>query len=597
VNIKLYFNGLNNWVNPCSKDYKNAVKNFNEFGSLGKVITVAVSIFCGLAFVVGGFAAFRGIVSWLYPGNNSEADKVDGTIENKQYFLPFHPAERSTGFDHISTLPDEILLKIIGYLDEGSLCNIDVASQRLLNISIEAWECLVKKRIGSTVATQLKQSRHSWKEVIVDLNRPIVASFNTLSFLSVPDNSWGDKPELKILFNHIRENDNVALEKALVHIKAIGKLKELNSRHFENSTLEIAAICGHVENVRLLIKYGAQDALYGQHFCSEDGVGGMSALFYAASFGMVEMTKFLLKNGAKPNLNLELNGFNYPFISTLIRRIQSESANILECLLSLINAWKGKVGHETVCQHKDAKIAFEIAIEKGYANVANLLFALGIRIDLSEDLINRSVYQAIIKKNLEMIKFLHVKGLVDLRNLKSISDKTLLHIAFALNAHEILQYLIAEVKIPVDVCNSKGETYSVSGKKELECNIRRAIAHELETFAGFFDKISCLRIESLEECLKQRVDLNVPINDKGQTLLHLAVKKILAHRRNEENGTIISQLLKSGANPYIKDKKGRTPLQNALKVISEAKEDEGGFYNHQDKLSAEILIKEMQELK
>lgn len=594
--MKLFFNKLNDWVNPFSENYQNAIKDFDKCQGLEKVITVAASIFCGLAFIVGGFAAFRGIVSWLHPGKNSKADKVNETIKSMHNFSPPHPAEQPTETDLISKLPNEILLLVVGYLDKKSLGNIGGTSKLLFSASKEAWEGFVKNRIGSTVADILKKNRDSWRDVMVDLNRPFEKLSNAMSTLGILDENWKDNAELEIVCDHIKENDTIGLTEALCNIKKTNKLYKLNSRCLGNSPLELTAMLGNVDHARLLIEYGAKDALSGGHYRSKDGVKGLSALFYAAENGHVEMVKFLLENGARPNLNLESDGYNHPLISILIMKIPGESVNILECLLFLINAWKVEVGHKIVCQHDDAKMAFELAIRNGYANVANLLFGLGIRIDLYEGR-EDIVYRAIIQKNLEMIKFFHVRGLIDLKNLKRKSGETLLHTAFSLNANEILQYLIDEVKIPTDVVNFKKETYDVSGKKELEQNIRRAIAENIKLFGGSIHIRLAPYKEPFEECLKHNVDLNVPIDDKGQTILHLAAMQILHFHLNGENG-IINSLLENGANPHIEDYKGLTPLQSALDVISKAKEDEVNFRFVKKNLSnVESLIKKMQKIK
>lgn len=164
------------------------------------------------------------------------------------------------------------------------------------------------------------------------------------------------------------------------------------------------------------------------------------------------------------------------------------------------------------------------------------------------------------------MSFFHVSGLINLKDFRNDYGETLLHTAFALGADEILQYLINKVKIP-NICNSVGETYEFSGRKELEQNVRRAIEcgaikSGFQT-TGFYDSASGFRAGTIEECLKHYVNLNVPMNDIGQTLLHLAIEKFPYIDRN-----IIHLLLDHGADAYIEDHEGVTPLQLALNFIA-----------------------------
>lgn len=189
-----------------------------------------------------------------------------------------------------------------------------------------------------------------------------------------------------------------------------------------------------------------------------------------------------------------------------------------------------------------------------------------------------------------MLKFLHIRQIVDLKAIRTPSDATLLHTAFALQAHDILKYLIDEVKVPTDVRNKNNQTYDVSGREELKQNIHRALVHGLTTPSSFYDELSGLLLKSLEECLTHQIDLNIPINDKGQTFLHIAVKEILHSGRNQEIGL----LLEHGANPKIADKKGVTPLQLAIDVVNKAKKKKFQFLDKDCILRAENLIKKMQ---
>lgn len=596
MDINIFISNLNSWINPFSKSYKNSIKGFANLEGQQKVLTVVASIFCGLAFVVGGFAAFRGIVSWLHPGEDATADKVNLMVKRRSssltspLILSPHPAEQPTDRDLLSTQPRDPLKIIISYLDEKSLRCIATTSKTLLEVSDFAWKQYVEQRVGAAVATQLKSSRASWRAVMIDLNRPFTLLSKQLRVLGAPTSNLGDKTELNAVLESIKDHNTEDLKAALISMQEADKCHELNLRYFEYTSLELAAAHGNIEQAALLIEYGAADAIRRQIYTyKEDWVQEHSALFYAAYKGHVAMVRFLLEKGANPALNLEKHGYNQPLLTVLISSIREEDTSILECLLLLIKAWKAEIGHTAVCKHENAVTALGMAIDKGFVRIAHLLFGLGVRFVPSQNYVYTLVNDKIIQKNLEILKFLHIRQIVDLKSIRTPSGATLLHTAVALQAHDILKYLTDEVKVPTDVRNKDNETYDVSGQKELEQNICRALIYGLD-FGSFYDEQSGLKLKSLEECLKHHIDLNVSINNEGQTLLHIAVKWILYSVRN------IDLLLAHGANPKIPDNKGITPLQLAKDALNAEKNEQRTFDKKDDILRAKNLIKKMENL-
>jgi hypothetical protein len=261
--LKNVTNHLNNWINPFSQNYKNSVKNFDKLGRLAKVLTVVSSIFCGLGFIVGGIAAFRGIVSWLQPGESSTANKVYKVVKARNHFSPVHPAEKPTGFDHFTMSANDSMQGIMNYLDERSLRAVCIGSKKLLLLSEKKWQFFVEQRLGLALAAELKQSRGSWRAVMVDLNRPFAVSSNELAYLGFCDDRWGDKPELEAVHESLKQDDPSVLEQALIKMKNTNKCNQLNSKYFGSTPLTEAAWDGNVKQARLLIKYGAKDALRG----------------------------------------------------------------------------------------------------------------------------------------------------------------------------------------------------------------------------------------------------------------------------------------------------------------------------------------------
>src|SRR3569832_1702384 len=158
MNVKLFFNQLNNFVYPFFQNCKNAVHGFDKLLCLKKVLRVATPIFRGFAVIVACLVVFR-IYSWLRPGQDPKADRVQYIVNRKKYVPPVekepekastpHPAENPTiNDDLISECPKEILLAIFSHLDERSLLKIGRTSRIFLDISYIACERLAKARLG-----------------------------------------------------------------------------------------------------------------------------------------------------------------------------------------------------------------------------------------------------------------------------------------------------------------------------------------------------------------------------------------------------------------------------------------------------------------
>lgn len=504
-------------------------------------------------------------------------------------------AEESLDHGPISNLPPEALTHILSYLD---ICDLQVAEMTCRfwrDCSTLLWKKYAEVKLSVGVASKLFESRMTWRDVLLDLNRPLKPNSYELSHPTLRyNNFWEKKPELTRVLDCAKEPNTRELEEALVQLENAAKLGQLNCRDLGSYTpLEIAAMYGRVGNAQLLIKYGAQDALTGGSYVSVDGVVGKSALYYAVFNGHVEMVQFLLEHGARPDLSLEENGYNIYFLPYLLnqyhqKRDHSDNKNYLECLILLINAWKTQKGHQEVCNHKDAKEAFEVALSNGHSDISYLLIGLGIRINPSELRLAHVIDDAIINKNLSMIKLLNEKSFFDFINFRNQSGATILHTCFALDSDEILEYLI-QIGVPTGAKNHCEETYQVSGRKKLEKKVLRAMANGLHGFSGCYDVKSGLQMESLEACLMKISDLNMSVDTAGNTLLHIAVKWIFHSERNRTDG-IIHKLLERGADPHRKNNEDVTPLMVAQKVFDD---EEKEWCAKEDYESAAALIEKM----
>lgn len=85
-------------------------------------------------------------------------------------------------------------------------------------------------------------------------------------------------------------------------------------------------------------------------------------------------------------------------------------------------------------------------------------------------------------------------------------------------------------------------------------SVRRALLPILMTCAA-----KAGDLDSIKTLIKQGANLNEPSDYDGKTSLHLACA--------EGHSEVVQLLLKNGASAYVRDRRGRTPLFEAIRYV------------------------------
>ncbi len=176
------------------------------------------------------------------------------------------------------------------------------------------------------------------------------------------------------------------------------------------------------------------------------------------------------------------------------------------------------------------------------------------------------VWLAFSSKNVNMIKFLHERGLFNFIDYLDEYKRTILFECASFNAAEILGYLI-EIGVPKGQKDCNGESYLEYGAKEFEFMILESLDCHIHRYKFPDMPINMKNLLPLEECFTHQVNWNQKIIDHDNTLLHVACSEIFNKHLNACDG-IIMQLLNHGADPYCVDMNQKTPLSIAEDIFS-----------------------------
>ncbi len=389
---------------------------------------------------------------------------------------------------------------------------------------------------------------------------------------------------------------------------------------YKLTPLAKASASGIVKNAQLFVENGAADFVWG---LPKSRFGKCSALFIAASHGHVDMVHYLIEQGAQSYMDTCVQKFLPTLIDQYLVGIKIHSipqGNFLECLILILNAWRGKVGIDRLRENGHAEDAVYLALEKGHSDIADILMSYGVQPRLEKRLIwsrNRitnytpSTFEfngvqprqeicltwaknGIKNNNLPMLEMLHRRQLFDFIGFRNFEGHTLLVLAITHNNTAALKFL-QKIGVP-NVIGKDGKSDSETGHEEFTKSVLIAILDAIALiadirpcFATNCGKIGlkCKAIFELDSLLRSGIDLNFPIDDKRNTLLYHAVKGIFNSIARKHLTTILNY----GANPYQAGISGITPLMEAERVYQEKQVEN----SEEDRLGAQAIIQRMQE--
>jgi ankyrin repeat protein len=193
------------------------------------------------------------------------------------------------------------------------------------------------------------------------------------------------------------------------------------------------------------------------------------------------MVHYLLEQGAQPDPSIRMGFFHPPlfmadvdfrnmvrdrkFLPSLIYQYREAyqkaipQGKFLECLILILNAWKGKIGIDRLREDEHAKEALNLALEIGHSGIAELLIGYGIQPNQK----NCSTWaeNGVSRNNLPMLEMLHRRQLFDFIRFRHSDGHTLLALAVTHNNTEALEFL-QKIGVP-DVIGEDGKSDSEAG--------------------------------------------------------------------------------------------------------------------------------------
>ena len=187
---------------------------------------------------------------------------------------------------------------------------------------------------------------------------------------------------------------------------------------------------------------------------------------------------------------------------------------------------------DTVSDGERQRLAMLEAAVIGDVSAINRLIVVGTKVDVADEVLRTPLYLAVENNRLEAVKLLLSEG-ADI-NAQARDFETPWLLAASLNRADMLRLMIPH--------KPDFTTYDRFGSTALNSACERG------------------HVEAVRVLLSTPLDVN-HVNNLGWTcLLEIAYIANDSPRHNE----ISKLVLASGANPYLADKKGRTPLAHAL---------------------------------
>ena len=324
--------------------------------------------------------------------------------------------------------------------------------------------------------------------------------------IDVPDN-WGNTPLLSAV-----QKGRVTISKML--LEAGANAGHLSVAGFQ--PLTIAAIEGHTEIVKLLLKIDTIDVDYA-------GSGHRTPLSYAAHHGHVEVVKLLLDTN-KVNVNhQDFRGWTPLFHAA--KRGHIDVVKLLQGTATL---------DKTVVNDVDRRTALSVAAEYGHEAVVGSLLQISHEKVALKDLLGLTPFcYAAQGGHTGIMQLLSDTGKID-PNSKDNRGQTALHLAVSTSQAEAAHVLLRTSKVDVNAKDTHGSTPLHLAVQERRKRMIQILLHRPD------------------------VDVNLKDDKLGRTPLHYA-----ALNSDEE---IVRLLLDVGAGDVsLKDNEGLTPVGVAVK--------------------------------
>ncbi len=212
--------------------------------------------------------------------------------------------------------------------------------------------------------------------------------------------------------NYRSINGNTLLHAAVVYcpeaIPILAKYIDVNARNeYCRTALDIAAIDGNVEAVRLLLELGADLA------AKDDRCSGETPLHGAAYFGHVDVVKLLLSHGADPNIR------NRRGATPLHYAVSSGNTTIIKLLID--------AGADVNAKDREGRTPLHYtAYGRKGADVVKLLVEMGADVNARDNKGNTPLHVAAEKCNIRTIKeLLKVGADPTIRNNEGLTPRDL----------------------------------------------------------------------------------------------------------------------------------------------------------------------------
>jgi ankyrin repeat protein len=273
---------------------------------------------------------------------------------------------------------------------------------------------------------------------------------------------------------------------------------------YGTTPLHYAAIEGHVDVVKLLLKKGA-------NIKAQEGTSGATPLYLAVRFGQTDVARVLLEKWNE-------QGFGR-YGGTLLR-LAARDGNI-----GMVRTLVEKGAHLNA-QNMDGYTPVHLAAEDGHIDVIRLLLEKGANVDARNGKGLTPLLQSAFQGNIDVVRFLLEEG-ADM-SIRTVDGRTLLHWA-AKGGDISMVRLLVEKEVNLDSQDESGET-----------------PLHLAANWGNLDVVLFL--------LEKGANVNAQAVD-GRTPLHLATRG--------GDISMVRLLVEKEANLNAQDKEGETPLHLA----------------------------------